>query len=121
MVEEKGTQLCCVRVRFSFRVDLRVRDRVCRVCEVKIYLVRGERRHRRCDERSDIAGGAIEIYREGKSEREEITASNKHRRDVFVSGDLQTSFVFMTTYVKMRTYYFMMLTFDFVMLTLIFG
>ena len=128
MVQVKGTQLCCVRVRFSFRVDLRVRDRVCRVCEVKIYLVRGERRHRRSDERSDIAGGAIEIYREGKSEREEITASNKHRRDVFVSGDLQTSVFFMTTYVKMRTYYFMMftypfmmLTFDFVMLTLIFG
>ena len=64
----KGTQLCCVRVRLSFRVDLRVRDRVCRVCEVKVYLVRGERRHRRSDERSDIAGGAIEIYRVGKSE-----------------------------------------------------
>ena len=31
MGEEKGTQLCCVRVRFSFRVDLRVRDRVCMV------------------------------------------------------------------------------------------
>ncbi len=29
MGEEKGTQLCCVRVRFSFRV--RVRDRVCMV------------------------------------------------------------------------------------------
>ena len=96
MVEKKGTQLCCVRVRFSFRVDLRVRDRVCRVCEVKIYLVRGERRHRRSDERSDIAGGAIEIYREGKSEQEEITASNKHRRDAFVSGDQQTSVFFMT-------------------------
>ena len=128
MVQVKGTQLCCVRVRLSFRVDLRVRDRVCRVCEVKVYLVRGERRQRRSDERSDIAGGAIEIYRVGKSERAEITASNKHRRDVFVSGDLQNSVFFMTTCVKMRTYYFMMfayyfmmLTFDFVMLTLIFG
>lgn len=99
MVQVKGTQLCCVRVRLSFRVDLRVRDRVCRVCEVKVYLVRGERRHRRSDERSDIAGGAIEIYREGKSEREEITASNKHMRDVFVPGDLQTSYFFMTTFV----------------------
>ena len=108
MVEKKGTQLCCVRVRFSLRVDLRVRNRVCRVCEVKIYLVRGERRHRRSDERSDIAGGAIEIYREGTSEQKEITASNKHRRDAFVSGDLQTSVFFMTTSVKMRTYYFMM-------------
>ena len=59
-------------------------------------MVRGERRHRRSDERSDIAGGAIEIYREGKSEQEEITASNKHRRDAFVSGDQQTSVFFMT-------------------------
>ena len=62
-------------------------------------MVRGERRHRRSEERRDIAGGAIEIYREGKSEREEITASNKHMRDVFVSGDLQTVDFFMTTYV----------------------
>jgi hypothetical protein len=29
MGEEKGTQLCCVRVRFRLRV--RVRDRVCMV------------------------------------------------------------------------------------------
>ena len=75
-----------------------------------------------------LRGGAIEIYREGTSEQKEITASNKHRRDAFVSGDLQTSVFFMTTSVKMRTYYFMMfayyfmmLTFDFVMLTLSFG
>ena len=109
MVEKKGTQLCCVRVRFSLRVDLRVRNRVCRVCEVKMYLVRGDRRHRRSEERRDIAGGARERYREGKSEREEITAATStHRRDVFVSGDLQNSFFFMTTYVKMRTYYYMM-------------
>jgi hypothetical protein len=52
-------------------------------------LGRGERWHRRTEERRDIAGGAIERYREGKREREEITASNKHMRDVFVLGDLQ--------------------------------
>ena len=39
-----------------------------------------------------MRGGAIEIYREGKREREEITASNKHMREVFVPGDLHTSF-----------------------------
>ena len=44
-------------------------------------------------------GGAIERYREGKREREEITASNRHMRDVFVPGDLQTSYFFMTTFV----------------------
>ena len=46
-----------------------------------------------------LRGGAIERYREGKREREEITASNKHMRDVFVPGDLQTSSFFMTTFV----------------------
>ncbi len=46
-----------------------------------------------------LRGGAIERYREGKREREEITASNKHMRDVFVPGDLQTSYFFMTTFV----------------------
>ena len=61
---------------------------------------RGEGWHRRTEERSDIAGGgAIERYREGKREREEITASNRHMRDVFVPGDLQTSYFFMTTFV----------------------
>ena len=63
----------------------------------EIWVERGERWHRRTKERRNIAGGAIERYREGKSEREEITASNKHMRDVFVSGDLQTSYFFMTT------------------------
>ena len=53
---------------------------------------RGERWHRRTEERRDIAGVAIERYREGKREREEITASNKHMRDVFVPGDQQTSY-----------------------------
>ena len=48
MVQVKSTQLCCVRVRFSFRVDLRVRDRVCRVCEVKIL---GKRRKKAQKER----------------------------------------------------------------------
>ncbi len=43
------------------------------------------------EQRSEVIlrGGAIE----------EITASNKHMRDVFVPGDLQTSYFFMTTFV----------------------
>ena len=65
----------------------------------EIWVERGERWHRRTEERRDIAGGAIERYREGKREREEITASNKHMRDVFVPGHLQTSYFFMTKFV----------------------
>ena len=61
MGEEKGTQLCCVRVRFRFRV--RVRLRVWMVVDNmgyrqgEIWVERGERWHRRTEERSDIAGG----------------------------------------------------------------
>ncbi len=81
----------------------------------EIWVERGERWHRRTEERRDIAGGAIERYREGKRERGKITASNKHMREVFVPGDLQTSYFFMTTFVLMQTYYFMMFALDFVM------
>ncbi len=82
---------------------------------------RGERWHRRTEERRDIAGGAIKRYREGKRERGEITASNKHTRDVFVPGDLQTSYFFMTNICLNANILFYDVCIDFVIKALIHG
>ena len=89
MVEEKGTE-CKGKVQVQGKGQVKGVDGGRQYgVQGEIWVERGERWHRRTEERKDIAGGAVERYREGKREREEITASNKHMRDVFVLGDLQ--------------------------------
>ena len=80
MVEEKGTE-CKGKVQVQGKGQVKGVDGGRQYgVQGEIWVERGERWHRRTEERKDIAGGAVERYREGKRERGDNSKQQAHER-----------------------------------------